>query len=214
MLYPLLPGFLDSNPFSESGQLQVPEDVRRVLDICTQTLQLLRGFQVHPEILTQLFAYLFFFINALLFNLLMERGESRHVQQRLCCLHICSCDSCSCVKGRAGRFTTGPVGSRSGLTWICWWTGLTELDSGIWLTLTFSSSPQLSIYWPRRRRTCCRSFQWFYSCRKYNENRWKCGCIERKEASFHWFLMISILSIPVLLQMRSCLIVIFLAIRH
>ncbi|XP_051770947.1 ras-associating and dilute domain-containing protein isoform X2 [Ctenopharyngodon idella] len=74
-LYPLLPGFLDSNPFSESGQLQVPEDVRRVLDICTQTLQLLRGFQVHQEILTQLFAYLFFFINALLFNLLMERGS-------------------------------------------------------------------------------------------------------------------------------------------
>lgn len=77
MLYPLLPGFLDSNPFSESGQLQVPEDVGRVLDICTQTLQLLRAFQVHPEILSQLFAYLFFFINALLFNLLMERGESR-----------------------------------------------------------------------------------------------------------------------------------------
>ncbi|KAI7797223.1 putative ras-associating and dilute domain-containing protein-like [Triplophysa rosa] len=75
MLYPVLPGILDSNPFSECGQLQVSKEVRRVLDICTKTLQLVRGFQVHPEITSQLFAYLFFFINALLFNLLMERGS-------------------------------------------------------------------------------------------------------------------------------------------
>ncbi|XP_077085857.1 ras-associating and dilute domain-containing protein-like [Siphateles boraxobius] len=75
MLYPLLPGFLDSDAFSESGTLHVPEDIRRVLRICTQTLRLLRGFQVHPQILQQLFAYIFFFINALLFNLLMERGS-------------------------------------------------------------------------------------------------------------------------------------------
>ncbi|XP_077101816.1 ras-associating and dilute domain-containing protein isoform X2 [Siphateles boraxobius] len=75
MLYPLLPGFLDSDAFSESGTLHVPEDIRRVLHICTQTLRLLRGFQVHPQILQQLFAYIFFFINALLFNLLMERGS-------------------------------------------------------------------------------------------------------------------------------------------
>ncbi|XP_055032416.2 ras-associating and dilute domain-containing protein [Misgurnus anguillicaudatus] len=75
MLYPVLPGLLDSNPFSKSGQLQISKDVRRVLEICTKTLQLVRVFQVHPEITVQLFAYLFFFINALLFNLLMERGS-------------------------------------------------------------------------------------------------------------------------------------------
>ncbi|XP_051969071.1 ras-associating and dilute domain-containing protein-like [Xyrauchen texanus] len=74
MLYLVLPSLLDSNPFSASGQLNISEDVKGVLDICTKTLQLVRVFQVHTEITLQLFAYLFFFINALLFNQLMERG--------------------------------------------------------------------------------------------------------------------------------------------
>ncbi|XP_016383351.1 ras-associating and dilute domain-containing protein [Sinocyclocheilus rhinocerous] len=89
MLYPLLPGVLDSHAFSDSGQLQVSSQVRRVLDVCSQSLRLLRAFDVHPDISAQLFSYLFFFINALLFNLLMERGSggafycwSRGVQVR------------------------------------------------------------------------------------------------------------------------------------
>uniref|UniRef100_A0A8C1S0L2 Si:ch211-176g6.2 n=1 Tax=Cyprinus carpio TaxID=7962 RepID=A0A8C1S0L2_CYPCA len=89
MLYPLLPGVLDSHAFSDSGQLQVSSQVRRVLDVCSQSLRLLRVFGVHPDISAQLFSYLFFFINALLFNLLMERGSggafycwSRGVQVR------------------------------------------------------------------------------------------------------------------------------------
>uniref|UniRef100_A0A9J7Z486 Si:ch211-176g6.2 n=1 Tax=Cyprinus carpio carpio TaxID=630221 RepID=A0A9J7Z486_CYPCA len=89
MLYPLLPGVLDSHAFSDSGQLQVSSQVRRVLDVCSQSLRLLRAFSVHPDISAQLFSYLFFFINALLFNLLMERGSggafycwSRGVQVR------------------------------------------------------------------------------------------------------------------------------------
>ncbi|XP_016141613.1 ras-associating and dilute domain-containing protein [Sinocyclocheilus grahami] len=75
MLYPLLPGVLDSHAFSDSGQLQVSSQVRRMLDVCSQSLRLLRAFDVHPDISAQLFSYLFFFINALLFNLLMERGS-------------------------------------------------------------------------------------------------------------------------------------------
>uniref|UniRef100_A0A672LU59 Ras-associating and dilute domain-containing protein-like n=1 Tax=Sinocyclocheilus grahami TaxID=75366 RepID=A0A672LU59_SINGR len=47
----------------------------RMLDVCSQSLRLLRAFDVHPDISAQLFSYLFFFINALLFNLLMERGS-------------------------------------------------------------------------------------------------------------------------------------------
>uniref|UniRef100_A0A671QV11 Ras-associating and dilute domain-containing protein-like n=1 Tax=Sinocyclocheilus anshuiensis TaxID=1608454 RepID=A0A671QV11_9TELE len=89
MLYPFLPGVLDSHAFSDSGQLQVSSQVRRVLDVCSQSLRLLRAFDVHPDISAQLFSYLFFFINALLFNLLMERGSggafycwSRGVQVR------------------------------------------------------------------------------------------------------------------------------------
>ncbi|KAJ8363763.1 hypothetical protein SKAU_G00125940 [Synaphobranchus kaupii] len=74
-LYMVLPGLLDSNPFSESGQLLVPEGVGGILDILKETLRLLTSFQVHTEIASQLFAYLFFFTNASLFNALMERGS-------------------------------------------------------------------------------------------------------------------------------------------
>ena len=71
----MLPGLLDSNPFSENGQVQIPDDVGSVLSILTKTLHLVKDFHVHPEISLQLFTYLFFFINAFLFNLLMERGD-------------------------------------------------------------------------------------------------------------------------------------------
>ncbi|XP_076154343.1 ras-associating and dilute domain-containing protein isoform X1 [Alosa pseudoharengus] len=75
VLYPLLSSVLDSHPFSESGQLLVPEDLSSLLTILQRALQLVKDFQVHWEIGSQLLAYLFFFINALLFNLLMERGS-------------------------------------------------------------------------------------------------------------------------------------------
>ncbi|KAL2077999.1 hypothetical protein ACEWY4_025684 [Coilia grayii] len=75
VLYPLLPSVLDSHPFSESGQLLVPEDISSLLNVLKRALQLLKDFQVHSEIGSQLLAYLFFFINAFLFNLLMERGS-------------------------------------------------------------------------------------------------------------------------------------------
>ncbi|KAJ8246364.1 hypothetical protein GJAV_G00266910 [Gymnothorax javanicus] len=74
-LYTALPGLLDSNPFSDSGQLTVPEGVRSILDILKETMRLVTTFQVHREIASQLFAYLFFFTNASLFNTLMERGS-------------------------------------------------------------------------------------------------------------------------------------------
>ncbi|XP_039596461.1 RA_Radil_like and Myo5p-like_CBD_Rasip1 domain-containing protein [Polypterus senegalus] len=74
-LYMALPGLLDSNPFSESGQLRIPEGVNKILLILKETLQLLNTYQVHTEIASQLFAYLFFFTNASLFNALMERGS-------------------------------------------------------------------------------------------------------------------------------------------
>uniref|UniRef100_A0A8C4XI12 Ras association and DIL domains 2b n=1 Tax=Erpetoichthys calabaricus TaxID=27687 RepID=A0A8C4XI12_ERPCA len=74
-LYTALPGLLDSNPFSESGQLRIPEGVNKILLILKETLQLLNTYQVHTEIASQLFAYLFFFTNASLFNALMERGS-------------------------------------------------------------------------------------------------------------------------------------------
>ncbi|KAJ3601092.1 hypothetical protein NHX12_032065, partial [Muraenolepis orangiensis] len=74
-MYSALPGLLDGNPFSESGQLRVPQGVGVILEVLTETLELLKVFQVHPDISRQLCAYLFYFVNASLFNALMERGS-------------------------------------------------------------------------------------------------------------------------------------------
>ncbi|XP_072523171.1 ras-associating and dilute domain-containing protein isoform X2 [Salminus brasiliensis] len=88
LLYPVLPGLLDSNPFSENGQVRVPEAVGSVLAIFTKTLNLVKDFHVHPEISLQLFTYLFFFINAFLFNLLMERGSGGNFYHWSCGVQI------------------------------------------------------------------------------------------------------------------------------
>ncbi|XP_030263483.1 ras-associating and dilute domain-containing protein-like isoform X1 [Sparus aurata] len=74
-MYSALPGLLDGNPFSESGQLRVPDGLSGILEVLKEALKLLTAFQVHPDISLQLCAYLFFFINASLFNALMERGS-------------------------------------------------------------------------------------------------------------------------------------------
>uniref|UniRef100_UPI00398F762B ras-interacting protein 1-like n=1 Tax=Pristiophorus japonicus TaxID=55135 RepID=UPI00398F762B len=75
-LYTVLPGLLDSNPFAaERTELIVPQGVKNVLVIFEGTLSLLKQYQVHSEITSQLFTYLFFFTNASLFNALMERGS-------------------------------------------------------------------------------------------------------------------------------------------
>ncbi|XP_020508342.2 ras-associating and dilute domain-containing protein-like isoform X1 [Labrus bergylta] len=74
-MYSALSGLLEGNPFSESGQLRVPDGLSSILEVLKEALKLLTAFQVHTDISLQLFAYLFFFINASLFNTLMERGS-------------------------------------------------------------------------------------------------------------------------------------------
>uniref|UniRef100_UPI00398E4F18 ras-associating and dilute domain-containing protein n=1 Tax=Pristiophorus japonicus TaxID=55135 RepID=UPI00398E4F18 len=80
-LYVELPAFLDCNPFqTESGHSwmnssPLPEPVRNIMQIYQTTLDLLHQYEVHPEIAAQMFAYLFFFSNASLFNQLMDRGS-------------------------------------------------------------------------------------------------------------------------------------------
>ncbi|KAI3365407.1 hypothetical protein L3Q82_010491 [Scortum barcoo] len=91
VLYPILPGLLDCNPFREgaelrvtgsssrvqgSGGLQVPGEIQNLVEVLTETRRLLSDCQLHPEICSQLIGYLFYFINASLFNSLMERGTS------------------------------------------------------------------------------------------------------------------------------------------
>ncbi|XP_042252343.1 ras-associating and dilute domain-containing protein isoform X1 [Thunnus maccoyii] len=90
VLYPILPALLDCNPFRESPDLQVigegtrvlgssglqvPSEIEQVVEVLTETRRLLSDCQLHPEISSQLIAYLFYFINASLFNSLMERGS-------------------------------------------------------------------------------------------------------------------------------------------
>uniref|UniRef100_A0A665WW31 Si:ch211-176g6.2 n=1 Tax=Echeneis naucrates TaxID=173247 RepID=A0A665WW31_ECHNA len=83
VLYPILPGLLDCNPFRESPDwqvtgtsgLQVPVEVRQVVEVLNEAWVLLLGCQLHPEMSSQLIGYLFYFINASLVNSLMERGS-------------------------------------------------------------------------------------------------------------------------------------------
>uniref|UniRef100_A0A3Q3KQR6 Ras-associating and dilute domain-containing protein-like n=1 Tax=Mastacembelus armatus TaxID=205130 RepID=A0A3Q3KQR6_9TELE len=84
VLYPILPGLLDCNPFREgcgpqmnakSGALHVPGEMQQVVEVLTETWRLLLDCQLHLEISSQLIGYLFYFINASLFNSLMERGS-------------------------------------------------------------------------------------------------------------------------------------------
>ncbi|XP_053197401.1 ras-associating and dilute domain-containing protein [Scomber japonicus] len=75
VLYPILPGLLDCNPFRESPDSQVPGEIEQVVEVLTETRRLLSDCQLHPEISSQLIAYVFYFINASLFNSLMERGS-------------------------------------------------------------------------------------------------------------------------------------------
>ncbi|XP_061564099.1 ras-associating and dilute domain-containing protein [Cololabis saira] len=89
-LYPVLPGLLDCNPFRESPHapgpgdgarvlggsgLQVPGEIQQVVEVLNRTWTLLSDCHVHQEISSQLIGYLFYFINASLFNSFMERGS-------------------------------------------------------------------------------------------------------------------------------------------
>ncbi|XP_040431267.1 LOW QUALITY PROTEIN: ras-associating and dilute domain-containing protein [Cygnus olor] len=81
-LYVSLPALLECNPFQNEGREgwraspPLPEELRRVVLTYQAVLDLLRQYEVHPEITSQMFAYLFFFSNTLLFNQLLDKGSS------------------------------------------------------------------------------------------------------------------------------------------
>lgn len=47
------------------------------MSVYQSTLDLLQQSQVHPEVASQVLAYLFFFSSTLLFNQLLDKGEGR-----------------------------------------------------------------------------------------------------------------------------------------
>ncbi|XP_064582462.1 ras-associating and dilute domain-containing protein isoform X1 [Zonotrichia leucophrys gambelii] len=81
-LYVSLPALLECNPFQSEcregwrGTPPLPEELRRIVLIYQAVLDLLHQYEVHPEITSQMFAYLFFFSNTLLFNQLLDKGSS------------------------------------------------------------------------------------------------------------------------------------------
>ncbi|XP_030069091.1 ras-associating and dilute domain-containing protein isoform X2 [Microcaecilia unicolor] len=78
-LYVSLPALFEGNSFpNENRQAasHLPEEVCRVILIYQATLDLLHQYEVHPEIASQMFSYLFFFSNTLLFNQLIEKGPT------------------------------------------------------------------------------------------------------------------------------------------
>nr|XP_055062070.1 ras-associating and dilute domain-containing protein isoform X3 [Misgurnus anguillicaudatus] len=96
-LYVVLPGLLDCNPFGAEPSSEqcrravgacactvcvMPEAVRRVVSVFQTTADLLQQYQVHSEIQSQMFAYLFFFTNVSLFNQLIDKGPARGWFQR------------------------------------------------------------------------------------------------------------------------------------
>ncbi|KAL4624409.1 ras-associating and dilute domain-containing protein [Arapaima gigas] len=96
-LYVALPGMLDCNPFQgENGdgcwrRSTPPEPVRKVLQVFQTTQDLLHQYEVHPEIQSQMFAYLFFFSNVSLFNQLLDKGPGRGWFQRSRIAQIQTC---------------------------------------------------------------------------------------------------------------------------
>ncbi|XP_063671279.1 ras-associating and dilute domain-containing protein isoform X4 [Pan troglodytes] len=86
-LYICLPALLECPPFqterreSWSSAPELPEELRRVVSVYQAALDLLRQLQVHPEVASQMLAYLFFFSGTLLLNQLLDRGPS------LSCFH-------------------------------------------------------------------------------------------------------------------------------
>lgn len=72
---------MDTNPFLGGSEPSVapdvaamPEGIRPTLAVFQAALELSRQCQLHPDLTSQTFGYLFFFSNASLFNTLMERG--------------------------------------------------------------------------------------------------------------------------------------------
>lgn len=60
----------------------MPEGIRGTLAIYQATLELTRDCDLHPDLVSQTFGYLFFFSNASLLNTLMERGGPSTVSFR------------------------------------------------------------------------------------------------------------------------------------
>ena len=77
-LYLTLSSMLNSNPFSDDDTSLLGErtaGLDTLLSMLQTTLQTLLEHNTHPNILSQHFRYIFFFINTALVNSLMDTGK-------------------------------------------------------------------------------------------------------------------------------------------
>ena len=79
-LYLTLSSMLNSNPFSDDdtsllGERSAAAGLDTLLSMLQTTLQTLLEHNTHPNILSQHFRYIFFFINTALVNSLMDTGD-------------------------------------------------------------------------------------------------------------------------------------------
>ena len=79
-LYLTLSSMLNSNPFSDDdtsllGERSAAAGLDTLLSMLQTTLQTLLEHNTHPNILSQHFRYIFFFINTALVNSLMDTGK-------------------------------------------------------------------------------------------------------------------------------------------
>uniref|UniRef100_A0A8C6QT01 Ras-associating and dilute domain-containing protein n=1 Tax=Nannospalax galili TaxID=1026970 RepID=A0A8C6QT01_NANGA len=86
-LYACLPALLECPPFQterheswHSGPA-LPEELRRIVSVFQAASDLLRQLHMHPEVASQMLAYLFFFSGTLLLNQVLDKGPS------LSCFH-------------------------------------------------------------------------------------------------------------------------------
>uniref|UniRef100_A0A7N4NGI5 Dilute domain-containing protein n=1 Tax=Sarcophilus harrisii TaxID=9305 RepID=A0A7N4NGI5_SARHA len=160
-LYSTLPALLDSNPFTAGAELPgpgaelaaMPPGLRPTLEVFQTALELTRQCELHPDLVSQTFGYLFFFSNASLLNSLMERGErgrregqARGVPGRPP-LRGSLTRSLSRPQGRAVPSTSGLGRCRFGPIWTLFWTGFRAPGSGTSPPSSSASFPWLS--------TCC-----------------------------------------------------------
>lgn len=89
VLYGALPAVLEVNPFQAAGDDDDDDDdgdtkpahplITQITQILNDVLMASQENQIHPQIISQIFAYLFFFCNALLFNSLLEKGPTTKI---------------------------------------------------------------------------------------------------------------------------------------
>ena len=79
-LYSLLPAMLNTNPFTEEIQTPIGNGssivgMDDVISVFQKALEMFTEHHLHPQIMSQLFCYLFYFTSTTVFNSMMSKGK-------------------------------------------------------------------------------------------------------------------------------------------